>query len=91
VVVVDFRRSTELLAEWLEIRAGIVSGEIQGLAVCRKDRHGAESVLYAGSYRDDPVASLSASLLMSWELTKSAEPKKAPRPRPVLAPKLPPN
>jgi hypothetical protein len=68
--VVDLQTCRDLLEAWETVRSQIVKGEIHALAVCAKNRSGEETVIFAGDYKDEPDAALSAAMRLSWELTK---------------------
>jgi hypothetical protein len=59
-------RDTVLILKALLARA--LAGDIVGVAICFRDRHGEEHSVFTGPY-DDPRVAASAALKMSMQMT----------------------
>lgn len=71
--VVNLGECRDLLKAWNSVRSKILRGEIKGFALTILDWEDAESVYFAGFYRDQNESAAKAALRMSWELTKQAD------------------
>lgn len=72
--VLDLTVCRDLLKVSDRLRSSIVKGQARGVALCVKNADGSESVIFAGSYLDDPEGALKAAMAMSWEMTKADGP-----------------
>lgn len=63
--------SRDLLKSWEQIKGLVAKG--RSFAVCIEGQDGEDSVFLAGRYLRDREQALSASMRISWELTKLAD------------------
>lgn len=46
------------------------TGDVTGLAMCFRDRHGNENSAFSGLYKARPAEGVNAALRLSWRLTQ---------------------
>jgi hypothetical protein len=58
----------------LKVLAGMAAkGEIKGLALCYRDRNGADHTVLAGAYKAQPAEAVNAAMRLSWKLTQAQD------------------